>query len=432
MVCNSGAGVTPPLMRGEITTSGTRPALLPAGGGVASGRSSPASLLALTGKASGACCCNQRMAANSANAGISKDSHKPVEDFLAALVGRERRSLCRGSISGAGGGQIQAPSVRVPALVWGLWYKVNAETNPTIRRRSNAPVEQSPLIAIGLPIALFIIMIGMGLTLTPADFKREARAPRGLVVGSLLQLAVLPVIGLLLMGMPGLSATLAVGVVIVAACPGGTTSNLISFLARGNVALSIILTVIASLATIATLPFWVNLALQQAGLDHGDTPLHLPFLKTVVMLAVLILVPVAIGMVVRNRNATLAARADRAVSLFGALVLLLLIIGIAWTNRDRLGTLLSLAGPACAALNIAGILLGVVGGRVMGLSARDSLTVAVELGVKNSTIGLLVAMTLLHNTEMAVPSAVYGIMMYGFGFALVAWGKRQHRDALPA
>ncbi len=288
-------------------------------------------------------------------------------------------------------------------------------------------MEQSPLIAIGLPIALFIIMIGMGLTLTPQDFKREAQAPRGLLVGSALQLAILPLIGLLLMQMPGLGATLAVGVVIVAACPGGTTSNLISFLARGNVALSIILTVIASLATIATLPFWVNIALELAGLDHGDTPLHLPFLKTVLMLSVLILVPVAIGMVIRGRNAALAARADRVVSLFGALVLLLLIIGIAWTNRERLGSLLALAGPACAALNVAGIALGMLGGRLAGLSGQDSLTVAVELGIKNSTIGLLVAMTLLNNTEMAVPSAVYGIMMYAFGFALVAWGKHRSR-----
>lgn len=286
-------------------------------------------------------------------------------------------------------------------------------------------MQQSPLIAIGLPIALFIIMIGMGLTLTPNDFRREAGAPKGLLIGSLLQLLALPLVGLALMGLPGLTASLAVGVVIVAACPGGTTSNLISFMARGNVALSIILTVIASLATIATLPFWVNLALDRtAVVDAAATTVHLPFLKTVAMLAVLILIPVSIGMIIRGRNSALAARADRAVSLFGAVVLAALIVGIATVNRDRLGTLLIQAGPACAALNVVGISLGLLGGRLARLNWQDSLTIAVELGIKNSTIGLLVAMTLLQNTEMAVPSAVYGIMMYGFGIGLIAFGKR--------
>lgn len=284
-------------------------------------------------------------------------------------------------------------------------------------------MEQSPLIAVGLPIALFIIMIGMGLTLTLADFSREARAPKGVIVGSVLQLLFMPLAGLLLMGLPGMTAAIAVGVMIVAACPGGTTSNLICFMARGNVALSIVLTVVASLATIATLPYWVNLALARADAATG-TPVQLPFLQTVVMLTVLILVPVAIGMMIRARQPGLAARAEKLVSLFGAVVLLALIIGIAITNRDRLGDLLVQAGPACALLNVAGLLLGLAGSRISGLDWRDALTVAVELAIKNSTIGLLVAMNLLENTDMAVPSAVYGLMMYAFGFALIALGRR--------
>jgi BASS family bile acid:Na+ symporter len=290
-------------------------------------------------------------------------------------------------------------------------------------------VEQSPLIAIGLPIALFIIMIGMGLTLTLADFRREAEVPRGVVIGTLLQLLLMPLLGLLLMGWPGVSPAIAVGLVIVAACPGGTTSNLITFMARGNVALSIVLTVIASLATIATLPFWVNLALERVN-AASDVPLRLPFLQTVIMLSVLILIPVAIGMAVRSRSAALAARAEKAVSLFGALVLLLLIIAIAWTNRDRLGDLLAQAGPACAVLNLAGIGAGLLVSRLARLGWRDALTISVELGIKNSTIGLLVAMSMLDNIEMGVPSAVYGLMMYAFGFVLVSVGRRLPSPAL--
>lgn len=284
-------------------------------------------------------------------------------------------------------------------------------------------MEQSPLIAIGLPIALFIIMIGMGMTLTVGCFAREARAPRAVIVGSLLQLLVLPMVGLALMGLPGMTAAIAVGVVIVAACPGGTTSNLICFMARGNLALSIVLTVVASLATIATLPFWVNIALGMV--DAGsDEPLRLPFVRTVVMLTVLILVPVGLGMVVRAKRPVWATRGEKLVSLFGAIVLLLLIVGIAVTNRDRLGDLLLQTGPACAALNVAGIVTGLLGGRLCRISWSDSMTIAVELAIKNSTIGLLVAMSMLNDTEMAIPSAVYGMMMYAFGFALIAVGRR--------
>lgn len=285
-------------------------------------------------------------------------------------------------------------------------------------------MEQSPMIAIGLPIALFIIMIGMGLTLTPADFQREARAPRGMILGTVLQLVGMPLIGFLLIYLLGLTPAIAIGLIIIAACPGGTTSNLVAFMARGNVALSIMLTVIASLATILTLPVSVNLALDL--LTDNAVAVRLPVGQTVLMLSVLILIPVAIGMAVRGHNPALAAKADRWVGLFGAVVLLLLIIGISIANRDRLGGLLIESGPACVLLNIGGIILGLAGARVAGLNRRDGLTIATELGIKNGTLGMLVAMTLLSNTEMAVPSAVYGILMYLFGFGLIYYGRRLH------
>lgn len=283
------------------------------------------------------------------------------------------------------------------------------------------------MIAIGLPIALFIIMIGMGLTLTPADFQREARAPRGMILGTVLQLVGMPLIGFLLIYLLGLTPAIAIGLIIIAACPGGTTSNLVAFMARGNVALSIMLTVIASLATILTLPVSVNLALDL--LTDNAVAVRLPVGQTVLMLSVLILIPVAIGMAVRGHNPALAAKADRWVGLFGAVVLLLLIIGISIANRDRLGGLLIESGPACVLLNIGGIILGLVGARVAGLNRRDGLTIATELGIKNGTLGMLVAMTLLSNTEMAVPSAVYGILMYLFGFGLIIHGRRQYTPA---
>lgn len=283
-------------------------------------------------------------------------------------------------------------------------------------------MEQSPLISIGLPIALFVIMVGMGLTLTAADFRREARRPRGSVVGLALQLLLMPAAGFALAWALRLPPELAVGLVVLAACPGGTSSNLVTFLARGNVALSIVLTVGASLATILTLPLFVNLAL--AVFAGGGATVRLPLLQTVGMLVAIVLVPVGIGMAVRARRPGLALRAERAVSVFGAVVLVALIAAIAWSLRERLGELLAAAGPACIALGAVGVGLGLGVGRAVALAWRDALTTAVELGVKNGTLGLLVTLTLLGSAEAAVPSAVYGLLMYGFGVGLIVLGRR--------
>ncbi len=123
-------------------------------------------------------------------------------------------------------------------------------------------MESSPLISAGLPIALFIIMIGIGMTLTLRDFRQVAVYPKGMIVGTFAQILLMPVVAFGLAWLFGVSPAIAVGLVIIAACPGGTTSNLFVLLARGNIALSIVLTVSASLITILTLPLFTNMALQ--------------------------------------------------------------------------------------------------------------------------------------------------------------------------
>ena len=283
-------------------------------------------------------------------------------------------------------------------------------------------MEQTPLIAVGLPIAYFIIMIGMGLTLTPAEFQHEAKRPRSLILGSIVQLFGMPLLGFALVYLLDIPSALAVGLIIIAACPGGTTSNLVAFMARGNVALSIMLTVICSLATIITLPIVVNIALDLY-VDEASS-VQLPVIKTVAMLMVLILIPVTIGMLFRRWKPELAIKADKLVGAFGAVVLLALIISICISNADQLGSLLANSGPACLALNVGGIILGMLSGRIFRISDRDAITISVELGIKNGTLGMLIAMTILSNTEMAVPSAVYGILMYLVGFAVIAWARR--------
>jgi bile acid:Na+ symporter, BASS family len=284
-------------------------------------------------------------------------------------------------------------------------------------------VEQNPLIEIGLPVALFVIMIGIGLTLTTGDFRREARQPKSAVIGSLGQLLLMPVLGFAIAALLSLPPAIAVGLVIVAACPGGTTSNLVAYLCRANVALSIVLTVVASLVTILTLPIAANLALRWQP-TASDVAISVPLGRTIALLVGIVLVPVAIGMTVRRRSPARAAALETFVSAFGAIILIALIVGIAISVRDEFWELLAAAGPASLLLNVAGIGTGVALGALARVPKGDRLTFGVELGIKNSTLGILIAATVIGSERMAVPSAVYGLLMYLSAFALVAYGRR--------
>lgn len=282
-------------------------------------------------------------------------------------------------------------------------------------------MESSPLISAGLPIALFIIMIGIGMTLTIRDFRQVAVYPKGMIVGTVAQILVMPLIAFALASLLAVPPAIAVGLVIIAACPGGTTSNLFVLLARGNIALSIVLTVSASLITILTLPMFTNLALDfYLGTQEAVV---LPVWKTVGMLVGIVLFPVAIGMVVRTRNPAMAKKAEGVVSIFGGIVLAVLIVGLIYGVRDQIWDLLKQAGPATFLLNIAGITLGLLVGRGAGLTQRESLAVAVELGIKNGTIALMVTLTLLESSAMSIPAAVYGVLMFPIGFVLAMYGR---------
>ncbi|QIL91288.1 bile acid:sodium symporter family protein [Microbulbifer sp. SH-1] len=283
-------------------------------------------------------------------------------------------------------------------------------------------MESSPLISIGLPISLFIIMIGIGMTLTARDFHQVTVKPAGLILGTVTQILLMPAAAFALAWALRLPPAMAVGLVVIAACPGGTTSNLFTLLARGNVALSIVLTISASLITIMTLPIFANYALE---LNYGtQQAIELPFGKTVLMLSLIVLLPVAIGMLVKRSSPALAARAEGLVSVFGGLVLAALVIGIVYGMRDRFLDLMIQAGPATIALNLLGIALGFFSARMIGLGKREGIAIATELGIKNGTLGLMVTLTLLQSGDMSIPSAIYGVIMFPIGFLLVAFARR--------
>lgn len=291
-------------------------------------------------------------------------------------------------------------------------------------------MEHSALISVGLPISLFLIMVGMGLTLQLNDFKKATLAPWPLTFGTLAQVAALPIIAFFLAQALQLDATMTVGLVLIAACPGGTTSNLFAFLGRGDVALSILLTVVASIVTIVSLPFFVNLAMAQV-MDQTVT-IELPILKTMATLFVIVLVPTAIGMLIRNKYPELAAKSEKGMSAFGFLVLAGVIITLVVNAGEGMFGMLKQAGIAVALLNILGLFFGLLVGRMCGLNRSQAFTVAVELGIKNGTLALMVALALLESPEMSVAPAVYSVFMFMFGILMIFYGRLTRVGAEPA
>lgn len=284
-------------------------------------------------------------------------------------------------------------------------------------------MQDNPVIAIGLPVALAVIMVGIGLSLTLADFRAQARTPRATIIGTLGQVLVVPAIGIAVALLMDLPPIMAMGLVLVAACPGGSTSNLVTYLARGNVALSIILTVVASLVVIVTLPGWMDVAGRLLP-DAAGLEVTVPLGQTFGLLVGVILVPVAIGMVIRAKAPALAATLERGMSALGALVLILAIAAVAVDLGGEIVDMVVATGPAVLVFNLAVILVGGALAWIARIDRASQLALAVEYGIKNSTLGLVIALTVVGDEEFAVPAAVYSIVMYLTAVIVIVIGRR--------
>ncbi|WP_137294327.1 bile acid:sodium symporter family protein [Nocardioides dongxiaopingii] len=284
-------------------------------------------------------------------------------------------------------------------------------------------MDDSALITVGLPIALAIVMFGLGLSLRVDDFRRVARSPRAVVVALVLQILVLPVIAFGLVTLFDLDPLLAVGVMLLAASPGGTTANLFSHLFHGDVALNVSLTAINSVLAAFTIPLVTNFAIGHFDAD-GDLGLQL---GKVVQVIAIVLVPVGIGMVVRSRDPGFADRADKPVRIFSIVVLVVVAVGALLGERENLGDYVQQVGAVTALFCLASLTLGYLGARVFRLEERQAVACAMEIGIHNTTVALTIALSVLDSTEVAIPSAVYSVVMYvlatAFGF-LITRGRR--------
>ena len=260
-----------------------------------------------------------------------------------------------------------------------------------------------------LPIALGIMMWVMGLALTVDDFRRVGRQPQAIGLGITLQMLLLPALAWLVILVWQPPLTIAAGLVILAVCPGGATSNIISHLSRGDAALSVTLTAIVSLAAPFTIPVLVNLQLPWLGLESTD--LHLPVLPTVMKLIVVTLLPVGLGMTMRRVFPNWCARWEPRLRVSTFLLFALLVVLLAYVNWSRLPGLWTVAAGACLTLCLAGMLAATLAARARGLPPPWQRTLAIEVGIQNAGTAMLVAAVLMGRPELAIAPLFYGILM---------------------
>ncbi|CAN7588546.1 bile acid:sodium symporter family protein [Pseudomonas solani] len=283
----------------------------------------------------------------------------------------------------------------------------------------------SPLVTVFLPLALGIIMLGLGLSLTLADFARVVKFPKPVLIGLGCQILLLPLACFLLAKGFQLEAALAVGMMLLAASPGGTSANLYSHLAHGDVALNITLTAVNSVIAILTMPFIVNLSL--AHFMTGDQAIPLQFAKVVQVFAI-VLGPVAIGMFLRSRFPGFAARMETPVKIISALFLLLIIVLAVAKDWRTFVDYAPVVGLAALAFNLISLAVGYFVPRLCRLSQRQAVAIGMEIGIHNGTLAIALALSpmLLNNPTMAIPAAIYSIIMFFTAAAFGWWVNRVH------
>lgn len=279
-------------------------------------------------------------------------------------------------------------------------------------------MEQNFLTTFLLPASLFIIMLGLGLALQIEDFKRIFTFPKAIIIGLTNQMVFLPIIGFGIASLTNLSPELAVGIMILAACPGGVTSNLYTHLSNGDTALSITLTAISSIVSIITIPLIINFGLSQF-MGEGQK-IHLPVVKTIVQIMAITIVPILLGMLVRAKKPSIALRLAKTVKVASAIILFVIILGLIWNEREQMPGFFRQVGIAVGLLNVITMAIGFFSAKLGKLSLPQSITIALESGLQNGTLGIVIAVSILANAEMSIPAAVYSLIMFGTG-GLMIW-----------
>jgi len=288
-------------------------------------------------------------------------------------------------------------------------------------------MEDSLFATVILPISLAIIMVSLGLSLTPADFKRVFVLPRGVAIGLANLFLVSPLLAFLIAKAYSLDPALAVGLVLLGASPGGTTANLLVHLARGDTALSITMTAISSVAAVITVPLYLSLATDHFGYAGSD---DVSMASTVVKVLLITVIPLAIGMYIRSRSPERTIEVEPRVKQIAMAVFVLVVIGAIIAERERIFDNFGDVALAALTLNVAAMAVSFTISRLARLDNRQSTAIAIELGVHNSTLAIAVGAAIA--TELTVPAAVYSLFMFATAGLFARMMFLRNREPAPA
>ena len=282
-------------------------------------------------------------------------------------------------------------------------------------------MEGNIITTLVLPLSLAFIMMGMGLSLTVDHFKRVVVEPKAISLGIVCQILLLPAATWGLILAFGISAEMAVGFMILAACPGGATSNIFSYHAKGDTALSVSLTAISSLITVFSIPLIVNLASNH--FLSADAKVQLPFVETVIKIGAIVIVPVVIGMLIKRYAESVAAKLEKPISIFSVVFLFLIILSLIIREKDLLVEQMPLLGPYAVIMNLLTMALGYGVGKMFVLTNQQNRTIAIEVGIQNGTLAIVIASSILQQPTLSIPSVVYSILMFFTAAGLAVYSK---------
>jgi BASS family bile acid:Na+ symporter len=283
-------------------------------------------------------------------------------------------------------------------------------------------MQQTAAIQLFLPLALAIIMLGLGLSLTLTDFKRISTYPKAIVIALLCQMILLPALCLGIAALSGISAELCVGLMLLAASPGGPTANLYSHLSNGDVALNITLTALNSVLALFTLPFIVNVSME-IFMGAGQY-IPMPFNKVVEVFGI-VLIPVSIGMLIKAYVPTFALRMDKPVRIISALLLVIIIASVTIREKQVLVDYFGQLGLPVLLFNIGSMLTGYFVPQLFGIGRKQAISIGMEIGIHNGTLAIFIALNVLGNSVMSVPPALYSLLMFFTAAAFGFWVKRK-------
>ena len=273
-----------------------------------------------------------------------------------------------------------------------------------------------------LPLSLGIIMLGLGLSLTLADFTRVFRYPKAAIIGLTIQMLVLTSAAFLIAVVFQLPSELAVGLLLLAAAPGGATANVYSHLAHGDVALNITLTAVNSALSLLTLPFIVTFALQYFMASDQYVP---PPFRKIIEVGLIIVLPVVIGMLVRQFAPRFAAKMEKPIRIFSVLLLALLVMLAVAQSWEVLVKYFAVVGFACLVFNLVSMAVGYAAPLALKLPEKQAIAISMEIGIHNGTLAIYIALNVLNNGTMGVPAAIYSLVMFVTAGVFAWWLNRR-------